>query len=336
MMTSYYPGTTSSPHCLQGAQQSFDGDLLRLDTDIRNLKSILSETSLSPPSDAKTDAARSHVPLSEHLNNLIDQSSNMAILLSSLTVHFDMCVTAIRTTEGAAALARRKAAETAQAQGPEGVWISGVIAEQESNLSSLEPKTEKERAEMLEVVVRDAEEVDDVIREIQDRLAEMEDEYLALGDQVGQTKQAYAGMMQAYTALGEIGERLTDYLAAEEEFRQRREMEKEIVLVRLKEMEELKDFYDRYANAYDSLILEVERRRAAQERVAGIWRKAKENVDKLLEADQVARDTFCNDVGEFLPTDLWDGMRGPAPRWRVVREDEDDQAGATRDRSEHS
>lgn len=60
---------------------------------------------------------------------MVDHSSNMAQLLASLTNHFDMCVTAIRTTEGAVALARRKAAEVTQSQGLDGVSISGVIAE---------------------------------------------------------------------------------------------------------------------------------------------------------------------------------------------------------------
>ncbi|CAH0052570.1 unnamed protein product [Clonostachys solani] len=313
---------------LQGVQQSFDGDLLRLDTDIRNLKTIISEASISPS--GADSSNKPQVPMTERLDNIVSYSAHMASNLASLTSHFDLCVTAIRTTEGAAALARRKAAETTQPQGTDGVSISGVIAEQESNVSNLEPKTARDRAEMLKVVVQDAGEVDDVVVEIHEGLRIMEQEYGDLQEQVAQTKKAYEGMMQAYIALGEIGERLTDYLAAEEDFKQRWEMEKEVVFSHLKEMHELKEFYGRYSGAYDGLVLEVERRRNVNERVEAIWRKAQENVNKIMEADQSARDTFYTDVGEYLPTDLWDDMQGPAIKWKVIRERADDAASMAR------
>lgn len=258
------------------------------------------------------------------LLSLFDHSSSMAQLLASLTKHFDMCVTAIRTTEGAAALARRKAAEVTQSQSSDGVSISGVIAEQESNVSGLEPETASDRAEMLKIVVQDAEEVDDVVHEIQERLVAVEEEYSALQAHAAQTRTAYLGMLEAYATLGEIGDRLGDYLAAEEDFRTRWDLEKDGVFSKLREMKEMRDFYEGYASAYDGLLLEAERRRAVDDRVQAIWRKAQENVDKILEADGLSRETFRQDVGEFLPTDLWAGMQGPAKRWEVVRAAERD------------
>lgn len=256
--------------------------------------------------------------MTERLEILADHSANMAQLLASLTKHFDMCVTAIRTTEGAAALARRRAAESTQSQDPDGVSISGVIAEQESNVSDLEPKTAKDRAEMLKVVVQDAGEVDDVVQEIQDRLGAMEQESSMLEEQSESTGKVYASMLEAYAALGEIGDRLPDYMAAEEDFKQRWDLEKEAVLNKLREMTDLREFYERYAGAYDSLILEVERRRAVDEKIKAIWRKAQDSVDKILEADHASRESFRHDVGEFLPTDLWEGMQGPARKWQVI------------------
>lgn len=247
----------------------------------------------------------------------------MAHLLASLTHHFDMCVTAVRTTEGGVALARRRAAEATQSQGSDGVSISGVIAEQESNVPDLEPKTVKDRAEMLKVVVQDAGEVDDVVQEIQERLAAMEQEYIVLQDQQETSERAYSGMVMAYVMLQEIGDRLADYVAAEGDFKTRWDMEKESIFAKLQEMQQLKEFYERYASAYDSLILEVERRRAVDDRVRSIWRKAQESADKLLDADRESRDTFRQDVGEFLPTDLWAGMQGSARKWAVVPDGEE-------------
>ncbi|KAF4980985.1 hypothetical protein FDECE_17770 [Fusarium decemcellulare] len=299
---------------LQGIQQSFDGDLLRFDTDIRNLKKII----VDAPSLSRDNSDGTNPSTGQLLESLVDHSANMAQLLAALTRHFDMCVTAIRTTEGAVALARRRAAEATQSQGSDGVSISGVIAEQESNVSHLEPKTATDRTEMLKVVVQDASEVEDVVQEIQDRLAAMEQEYVVLQEQHEKSNKAYSSMLEAFAMLGDIGDRLADYLAAEGDFKTRWEMEKDTIFSKLEEMRGLKEFYDRYASAYDSLILEVDRRRVVDDRVRSIWRKAQKDVDKLLDGDTKSRETFHQDVGEFLPTDLWAGMQGPSKRWAVV------------------
>lgn len=250
---------------------------------------------------------------------MIDNSSAMAQLLSSLTKHFDMCVTAIRTTEGAAALARRRAAEVTQSQGGDGVSISGVIAEQESNMSDLEPNTEKDRAEMLRVVVQDAEEVNDVVREIQERLLAMENDYKLLEESTSRTEIAYQSVLEGYTILSGVSDRLGVYLAAGDDFTSRWDIEKESIFTKLEDMKGMRGFYEGYASAYSSLLLEVERRRAVDERVKAIWRTAQESVDKLLSADRTSREGFRQDVGEYLPTDLWPGMHLAPRRWQVSR-----------------
>lgn len=257
--------------------------------------------------------------MAELVMGMIDNSSAMAQLLSSLTKHFDMCVTAIRTTEGAAALARRRAAEVTQSQGGDGVSISGVIAEQESNMSDLEPKTEKDRAEMLRVVVQDAEEVNDVVREIQDRLAAIENDYRRLEESTSRTETAYTSVLEGYTILSGISDRLGVYLSASDDFISRWEIEKESIYSKLDDMKGMRGFYEGYASAYSSLLLEVERRRTVDDRVKAIWRTAQESVDKLLTADRASREGFRQDVGEYLPTDLWPGMHMAPRRWQVSR-----------------
>ena len=300
-------------YCVKSIQQSFDGDLLRFDTDIRNLRKSFSDPNQSAEADFEPA-----VPWTDRLVVLNEHSSNMAHLLTSLTKHFDLCVTAIRATDGAAALARRKAAEATQIQGHESVSISGVIAEHEAQMSELEPQTAGDRAEMLKVVVQDAGEVDDVVREIRERLAALEAEHDALEADCRGARQAYAVVLGSHGALVEVGDRLGDYLAAEDDFRSRWDLEKDAVFVKLREMQELREFYERYADAYDGLVLEARRRRAVDEKIAAVWRKAQDGVDKILLADQAEREGFRTDVGEFLPTDLWAGMQGPPRRYEVV------------------
>lgn len=308
---------------LQGIQQSFDGDLLRFDNDIRDLKKIIVESQTQESDD---EGQESQAFAMDMVMDLVENSSVMAQLLASLTNHFDMCVTAIRTTEGGAALARRRAAEVNHLQGSDGVSISGVIAEQESNMSDLEPTTDGDRAEMLRVVVQDAGEVSDVVQEIQERLVVMEQDGRVLEQRNADAEKSYITMLEAFTILGSIGDRLHDYLAAEQDFKTRWELEKETVFDRLAEMKVMRGFYDGYASAYNTLILEVERRKAVEDRVQNIWRMAQDSVDKLLAADGASREAFRQDVGEYLPTDLWPGMLAVPQRWQVTRiEDEDIQ-----------
>lgn len=294
--------------------------MLRFDNDIRDLKKIIVD---SQTHEADDDEEAAQGSTADIVMGLLENSTAMAQLLASLTNHFDMCVTAIRTTEGGAALARRRAAEVNQSQGGDGVSISGVIAEQESNTTDLEPKTESDRSEMLRVVVQDAGEVNDVVQEIQERLAGMEQDFKVLESRNAEAEKAYLAMLEAFTILGNIGDRLHDYLAAEQDFKTRWDLEKETVFDRLTEMKEMRGFYDGYARAYDTLILEVERRKAVEDRVQNIWRMAQDNVEKLLAADRASRESFRQDVGEYLPTDLWPGMQAMPQRWQVSRIEEE-------------
>ncbi|KAF4580867.1 Autophagy-related protein 17 [Ophiocordyceps camponoti-floridani] len=303
---------------LQGIQQSFDGDLLSFDADMRDLKRVT--TMDTQP--ASEDEAKSS---SELLLELEEHSATMAQLLASLTKHFDMCVTAMRTTEGAAAaLARRRAAEVTQSQSGDGVSISGVMAEEPASSAGgsghLEPETAEERAEMVRVVTQDAHEVDDVVREIQQRLAEMERSSASLNDQRRRTVEKHARCRSAFWAVSDVGSRLGDYVAAESDFRARWEAEKDVVSDRLREMGSMRDFYEGYGSAYASLLLELERRRSVERQVEAVWRKASEGIERLLEADRAARDAFRAEVGDFLPAE-WAGVGPAVRRWRVVPEE---------------
>lgn len=250
----------------------------------------------------------------------------MAEHLASLTHHFDKCVTAVRITEGGTALARRKAAEdnnSGSGGGADAVSISGVIAEQEEQANALDLDAD-EKAEVVQVVMQDAPEVDEVVADLGAEMAQMDAEFAVLKDQADHVRAGFTAVTQAFNYLEEVGGRLPGYIAAEAEFSERWGAEKEGISARLGEMETLRDFYEGYSSAYDSLILEVERRRAVEEKIRGIWRKAKEQADRLVESDWADREAFRSEVGDYLPTDLWVGMSGPLRRWEVVRAGEEE------------
>ncbi|KAI0201386.1 kinase activator [Astrocystis sublimbata] len=303
---------------LQTTQQSFDTDLLQFETDLRNLRSIMASAS-SPASSAVSPDAP---PLLHLLSAMIDNSHAMAELLTSLTKHFDLCITAVRTTEGGSALARIKAAEATQSQGGDEVSISGVIPSEQGSgspsMTDLQPLSSSDRAQMLEVLVQDSSEVSDVVQELTERLHSIEADYALLSAQTAQIRAAYLTALDAFRALEDIGTRIHSYVAAEMEFQDRWVAEQETINDEIDEMEELRAFYERYATTYDQLILEVERRRHVEEQVLAIWKAARESVQKVVDADRRQREVFRHEVADHLPTDLWPGMDEEIGRWEVV------------------
>ncbi|CAK7565639.1 MAG: hypothetical protein SEPTF4163_003562 [Sporothrix epigloea] len=311
---------------LQAAQTSFDGDLLRFDTDLRALNNAMAAAPppppppLSPKKDIHSDEAPNDSPYAEPhlLSSLTQRSHRMAENLASLTRHFDLCVTAVRTTEGGLEMARWKAAASSSSSNPldEPVSISGVIAEHDdhSNLARkqhLEPISFQERAEMVQVVLQDAAEVDEVVADMAADLREAETAFATIQAYAEQTRAAAQATTAAFGVLEDIGSRLKSYAAAETEFNERWGNERDVVADRLADMDELRTFYEGYANAYDTLILEAERRRTVEAKIQTVWRKARDAVARLVEADRSDRNNFRQEVGEFLPTDLWQDMDRP-------------------------
>ncbi|KAI1434392.1 kinase activator [Xylaria sp. CBS 124048] len=299
---------------LQATQQSFDRDLLQFETDLQRLQAIMNPPNLT----ASSSSSSNEPPLLRFLSNMVENSHTMAELLSSLTKHFDLCITAVRTTEGGPALARIKAAEATQSQEGVDVSISGVIPEQEPHMPELEPLSPEDRAQMLEILVQDSTEVEDVVKDLNTCLVAVEADFASFSEETTQVKVRYLATLEAFRTLEDIGTRLHSYVAADSEFRERWVEEQETIQANMTEMEQLRAFYEQYAGTYDHLLLEVERRKAVEDKIMGIWKKAKDSVEKIIEADRRQRDLFRQEVADHLPTDLWPGMDDPIPRWDIV------------------
>jgi autophagy-related protein 17 len=288
---------------------------------------------MAPPS--PEDSTTADQPIPHLLDSLITHAQVMAENLTSLTRHFDMCVTAVRSTEGGAAMALRRAADMRHSQTSAGdqVSISGVMGPRDDSSSQTagddEPQSAEERAEAIAVVVQDAPQVDEVVAELQAGSAQMETDFVSLSAQADRIRATYTAAVRSFAALEEVGQRLRGYVAAEGEFLARWNAERESVLQRLDEMDEFKTVYDKYLNAYDSLLLEMERRRGVEDKIQSILRKARDNVQKLVEADQRERDAFRQDIGDFMPTDLWVDMNKPLRRWELVAVGDQEQSKAS-------
>lgn len=292
---------------LQEAQTDFDTSILAFDDDIRALKAAMKS---SPDTSRSADDFSSPIP--EHLHTLETNAQEMAHLLESLVAHFDLCVNAIRHTEGGYAAVRKAA--NSQPPDAEHVSVSGVMAT-ENDPSFSEPVSEEERNEMLRVLQTDAAQVDDVVMELREFLADMENKHDFILAHVRELKNTHLATNAAYQLLDGVSVRLPGYTIASQDFRLHWEETKLNIQDQLNDLESMRMFYENYQSSYDGLIIEVNRRKDSEEKVKGIMRKAMEQIGKLHKIDVEEREGFRLDVGEYLPVDLWPDVNAAPRRW---------------------
>jgi len=312
---------TPTTNITQEAQTEFDSSILGFDNDLRALKTSL-KTASSPTASQSGLTLTSPIP--SHLHTLESHAQEMASLLDSLVSHFDLCVNAIRHTEGGYAAVRKAA--SSQPPGVEPVSVSGVMNTEEDDTTSEPTISEEERLEMMDVLEKDAEQVDDVVMELREFLLEMEQKHDSILEYVANLTAMHASTLATFQMLESISARLSGYIAASQDFRLRWEDTKLNIQDQLSELESMRLFYENYHSSYDGLLLEVWRRRQTEEKVKGIMRKAMEQVERVLEGDRMEREAFRSDVGEFLPVDLWDGVGVSPSRWEFARSGEEERS----------
>ena len=247
-------------------------------------------------------------PIPDILQGMEEYAQEMADNLESLVKHFDMCVTAIKHTEGGGAAAQKIATDL-----PEGVSL-GLTNEEE-------PLSEEERKEMLAVLEKDASEVEEVVMEIKDRSAEMEaysEQSVAHNDLLSR---GHAREVAAFKLLEEVGGRLSTYILQSQIFLAKWDDEKAKIEERMEELETLSEFYDGFLRAYDKLIIEIGRRKTMELKIAKVAQDALAKIDKIYAEDVADRDSFRQEQGEFLPVDIWPGLMLPPKRYKVCQED---------------
>lgn len=233
----------------------------------------------------------------------------MAHLLESLVSHFDLCVTAIKHTEGGSTAVQNVAHDL-----PDGVSVAAAIATTEA----LKPLSDQERAEMLDVLDNDAAQLEDVVLELRDYIEEMEDKFAEIQSLVSDLTSAHADITAAFKLLDDIGTRLPAYISASTTFRLRWEDEKAGIKEHMEELDSMRDFYDGFTVAYDGLLVEIGRRKAVEERMEKVVSKAMREVEKLRREDEKEREGFRKEAGDWLPSDLWPGVGSRARRWEIT------------------
>src|SRR5277367_4628783 len=139
-------------------------------------------------------------PIPQLIQSLEENAAEMASLLDSLVQHFDLCVNAIKHTEGGFAAVKKAATDN---QLPDGVTVSGVI-EEPGNDSGLEPLSDEDRRDMLTVLSNDAAEVEDVVLELHQRLQSMEEQNDQIQEHVSTLAASYNSTITAFAILESI------------------------------------------------------------------------------------------------------------------------------------
>jgi autophagy-related protein 17 len=304
---------------LDTSNREFDDELQATRQSLRHYhtatKFASSRVSISSSSSSASDSGLltlSSMP--GQIQSLEANAQEMAGLLESLVRHFDLCVTAVKHTDGGGAVARSITGDMPSGvdRGTDG--MPNIGAEINANLNApLDPMTDAEYQEMVTVIIKDAPEADDVVMEIQDRITEMESIFEQVQAQRDVLLTISKATVEVNTHLSSLASsRLPRYISQAHNFTRVWHEENDRINTGLAELSDLHSLYDGFLNAYDSLMLEVARRKHVRQRVEKVLRETRHKLDQLHDEDAAARDAFRVDQGDFLPSDIWPGV-GLAP-----------------------
>jgi autophagy-related protein 17 len=301
-------GLKASIDAVQEAKRVIDISIQSFEDDLEHVNNALGERTVSSSS---TRSDLQQPDIQALLKKLDSNAKDMAESLESLVKHFDLCVTAIKHTEGGGAAVAKNVSATDL---PEGIGV-------EDFQTPAQPITEEERLEMMQVLENDANEVDEVVMEIQDRGAEME----AHLDQILMWKEKkegrYEDFLAAFRLLEQVNTRLPSYMSQSSAYSAKWSDEKLKIEEGMAGLENLREVYKSFLGAYDGLIVEVARRKAVKNQMEKVVREAEAKLEKLYEADVADRDAFGLDHGDYLPSDIWPGLANPPPRFIISRAD---------------
>lgn len=290
------------------ARKEYEDSNAAMEREIFSVKSLLGKDRVMGPRQVPGS------PIPGALHVMEEHVKEMADNLESLVNHFDLCVTAIKHMEGGNAAAQKFAADA-----PEGVslGLNTVNAD-----IPLEPIAEEEKRDMLKVLERDSNEVEDVVSEIRDRLSDMEAQFEHIGEYSECLADESAQAVEGFELLERLASRLPSYATQSHLFLFRWDEEKAKIEQCMEDLEDLRDFYEGFLRAYDNLIVEVGRRKSVEVKVAKVLQEAMAKVNKLYNEEVGDREAFKHEQGDFLPIDIWPGLMTTPTRFSIYPVDE--------------
>ena len=225
----------------------------------------------------------SESPIITHVEQLEEHAEAIAGLLESLTRHYDQCCLAMKELE----------------------------------IPVADPVAAAERAEMLAVLETDGEQVDDAVKEIEERLASMENavstDITPYMDSLSRLNQM---LVKAFMDFDVLQNNLSVYLVDLSNFEYNQTEYAMQMDEKLSEMDGLRDFYETFRKAYAAMLEEAGRRNRMQERRNAVLKEAMARLQQIDEEDSKQRENFRLEQGQFLPTDIWPALMDTPPKYQ--------------------
>jgi autophagy-related protein 17 len=298
-----------------------DGDikdsLNRFDEALRQIDDTLHDASADPsesgPQNKPTIYDEPPPAISTLFRGMENHAVEMAHLLHSLTSHYDLCVNALKHTEGGGEAARRAIQQADELS----TKSAGAVEESLYRKTVPEPIDEQHRAEMLRVLESDAEQLDDVIAELKDYDSEIDGEYEQLSNRARASRRAHQALREVLGLMHQMKAALPGHVAASKLFRESWLSICSAMQYKTKELADLTEFYASFSTSYSKVLDEVERRKTAEAQMQKLATKVQKEMDRLYQIDQEARQEFMDGVREYLPRDIWPGAAEGGVRWEV-------------------
>ncbi|KAF1966686.1 hypothetical protein BU23DRAFT_573769 [Bimuria novae-zelandiae CBS 107.79] len=281
------------------ARSSLEESTDAFDTALENLHSSIDNVPKTPV----TGSTPSPIPSLYH--DLEGHARETAQAFQSLVRHYDLCVTALRHTEGGAAAVTQA---TGDASLPSG----------DDHGPPPEPITEEERQEMLTVLGKDAQEVEHVVSEIREHGSEMSYLLSQIDNHITHLRSEDSALASILKMIANIAAEVKGHIATSRGFHSSwLEDTRPMLLNGIEEWENQREFYERFDLAYAELLVEISSRRRRHERAKRKAEEAQKELDRLHAEDERAREQFTIAQGDFLPLDIWPGLRDPPRRYEV-------------------
>lgn len=311
------------------AREDLSNSLDTFAKDIYVLHSLLSPPPSSPgPPEllrpALYDEPAPTVPQLFH--SITDNAGAMAGLLQSLVTHYDLCVSALKHTEGGGQAARQAVEQQRKTNSPSASKDEDALPKSKEQLEEslyrkdhASPISTDERREMLRVLEHDSEEVEDVVSELGEHARDLESAFDKLSGRARIARERDKTLHHVVTMLHEMQTiHLPSHLHSLHTFSADWTRIRSTIGSSTLQLSDLTDFYAEFFEGYKKLLREIERRSAAESQMRRIADKAEREIGRVREADEKARKTFMDEVGSVLPGDLWPSLHRESRRWEVV------------------
>ena len=217
-------------------------------------------------------------------------ASSLAISLSQLVRHYDLCVLALRHAEG----------ESANHQSHSNLQPIAVSSSSPMHASTLgdppvDPIIPSEYAHILTLIEADSSQLSSVLDEMATFRFEMEDHFSTITLHSTLTRRAHRATLSVFRALDHVVTSgiLRAHLDAELAFRHRWEILRESLSEGMEELVGLGAVYNGFVAAYDAMCLELERRRGVESEIGYVMQEAEKRVESLRQGKSCLNYTSC-------------------------------------------